>query len=111
MKTTLKIYCLALLAVLLSLEPACGPKEIGQGVSSWKPASSGGGQPAAEMMRYPLLGSSNTQKMLYHTNRPDVMEMTQKFQQSEFKQRLGLDSESEDESWQEIPKERGPFRQ
>lgn len=110
MKTLLKICCFALLLAPPAILTGCGPKEIGQGASSWKPASSGG-QPAAELMRYPVLGSNNTQKMLYHTNRPDVMEMTQKIQQSEFQRKLGLDSETESEGWREIPKERGPFRQ
>lgn len=111
MKIALKLCCLTVFFTFLALESGCGPREIGQGVSTWKPASSGGGQPAAEMMRYPLIGSSNTQKMLYNTNRPDVMEMTQKFQQSEYRRRLGLDQENESEGWQEIPKERGLFRQ
>ena len=60
------------LALLLTGLGGCGPKEIGAG-SSDEGAASGGGAPAAELMRYPMTGASARERMLYMSNRPDVM--------------------------------------
>ena len=39
--------------------------------------ASGGGAPTAEMMRYPMTGSGARERMLYLSNRPDVMQRVQ----------------------------------
>ncbi len=93
---------------VLVLLAGCGPKEIGTGLAE-TPSASGGGASAAELMRYPVTGTSNTQKMLYYTNRPDVMEMTQKWQAASYRERMGINPE--DPAYREKPQQRSPFRQ
>lgn len=88
---------------------ACGPRDIGQGMAEPEASAGAGGATTAELMRYPLTGANNTQKLLYYTNRPDVMESVQKWRVKEFQQRLGI--QPEDPEYRAVPKQRSPFRQ
>ena len=88
---------------------ACGPKEIGYGSADDGPVRRG--QNVAEVMRYPVTGADNTQKMLYHSNLPSIMEQTQRWHTIQYRRQLGLDVSPEDPEYREIPKQRSPFRQ
>lgn len=98
-----------LILFLLALLFACGPKEIGQGVaeeSGLAPEATG-----ADMLRLPMTGMNNTQKMLYWQNHPDVMANVQKWRAAKFRRQIGAAISPEDPEYREIPKQRSPFRQ
>lgn len=108
MNTATQTLCLALLAVFALA--ACGPKDIGTGTSSDYAAASPGMAPE-EQLRYPMTGMSNTQRMLYHVNRPDVMSRMQQWQMSRFSRLHGGEPAPEDPAYRAVPKQRSPFRQ
>lgn len=87
----------------------CGPREIGEGTSDL-PASTPEAS-ASDMLRYPMTGMSNTQKMLYWQNRPDVMENVQAWRREQYRRQLGLAPDPADPAYREVPKMRSPFRQ
>ncbi|WP_297047006.1 chemotaxis protein [uncultured Desulfovibrio sp.] len=98
-------------AVLLALAlGACGPREIGTG-SSEESMASGGGAPTAEMMRYPMTGSGARERMLYLSNRPDVMQRVQDWNLQGYQRRMGVQPSPEDPAYRAVPKQRSPFRQ
>lgn len=89
---------------------ACGPKEIGEGQS--QDLHPGSDRPsAAEQMRYPVLGSGNTQHMLYHYNRPEIMEKMQNWNIQQFNRLHGHDPKPEQPEYRAVPKQASPFRQ
>lgn len=88
-----------LLIPVFLLLAACGPKEIGYGLAE-EPAKGYHGAPTAEVMRYPLTGASNTQRLLYQANRPAVMEQVQKWNLAQYRKSLGLEPEQ-----QEVPEQ------
>lgn len=96
-----------LLAMALS---ACGPREIGAGSSEESPPS-GGSAPTAEMMRYPMTGASARERMLYLSNRPDVMQRVQDWNLQGYQRRMGIQPSPEDPAYRAVPKQRSPFRQ
>lgn len=98
------IYILAFITLT-----GCGPREIGQDTSYTPPVA--GGKSTAEIMRYPMTGINRTQMMLYHQNRPEVMEMIRRVHESEFKRSMGIQADPEHESYRAVPREHSPFRQ
>lgn len=88
---------------------ACGPREIGQGMSADydDPVDA----TAADAMRQPITGISNTQRMLYYCNRPDVMENVQNWKLYQYRRAMGLNPSPEDPAYRAVPKQRSPFRQ
>lgn len=103
------LLCSLVLAGLLS---ACGPKDIGAGTSSENEASPLGVN-AEDQMRYPIMGASRTQQLLYMRNRPDVMANTQQWRMQQFNRAYGLDQDvsPEDPAYRAVPKQRSPFKQ
>lgn len=108
MNRATKKFCLALLAVFALA--ACGPKDIGTGTSSDYAAASPGMAPE-EQLRYPMTGMSNTQRMLYHVNRPDVMSQMQQWQINRFSRLNGDKPDPAEPEYRAVPKQRSPFRQ
>lgn len=100
-------FAALLLCMTLS---ACGPREIGTG-SSEESMGSGGGAPSAEMMRYPMTGASARERMLYLSNRPDVMQRVQDWNLQGYQRRMGVQPSPEDPAYRAVPKQRSPFRQ
>ncbi len=99
----------ALIGLLSCCLAACGPREIGEGTSHntrLPPEATG-----ADLLRFPMTGMDNNQKMLYWQNRPDVMAGMQKIRMREFRRRMGLAPEPEDPDYRSLPKQRSPFRQ
>lgn len=88
---------------------ACGPREIGEG--STQELSGPREAAAVEALRLPVSGANNTQRMLYWTNRPDVMQNMQKWRHEKIRRSLGLAPSPEDPAYREVPKQRSPFRQ
>ena len=103
---------LALLLAALSGLSGCGPKDVGEG-SSARYESQPQGVSVEDQLRYPIYGSSNTQRMLYQQNRPDVMANTQQWRMNQFRRANGLDNavDPEDPQYRAVPKQRSPFRQ
>ena len=103
---------LALLLAATSGMAGCGPKDIGEG-SSDRYESQPQGVSVEDQLRYPIYGSSNTQRMLYYQSRPDVMANTQRLRMMQFRRMNGLDTDvnPEDEQYRAVPKQRSPFRQ
>lgn len=97
----LLIFCLVL--------SACGPREIGVGTSD--PAPVAPETAGIDALRMPVTGVSNTEKMLYWQNRPDIMENTQRWRQEQFRRYMGLKPDPENPAYREIPKQKSPFRQ
>lgn len=95
------------LIVASGLLPACGPKEIGQGITDYEGDQSG--VDTAEMMRYPMTGAVPIQRKLYYANKADIVENVRKWRLGEFNRRLGINPE--DPAYREIPKQRSPFKQ
>lgn len=96
-----------LLLLLICAIAACGPREVGQGSSqeqAMTPEATG-----ADLLRLPMTGMNNTQKMLYWQNRPDIMASVQKFRMDQLRRRLGI--APEDPEYRAVPKQRSPFRQ
>lgn len=102
-------FALALAFALAAL-PGCGPKDIGAG-SSEESVGTGGGQPSAELMRYPVTGASPRERMLYFNNRPDVMQQVQDWRLQSFQRRMGVQPSPEDPAYRATPKQPSPFRQ
>ena len=102
----------ALLLTAVSGLGGCGPKDISSG-SSYESESRPQGVSVEDQLRYPMYGSSNTQRMLYYQSRPDVMANTQKLRMMQFRRMNGLDTDvtPEDEQYRAVPKQRSPFRQ
>ena len=103
------LLCSLVLAGLLS---ACGPKDIGADTSS-ENESRPLGVNAEDQMRYPIMGASRTQQLLYLQNRPDVMANTQQWRMQQFNRMHGLDKDvsPEDPAYRAVPKQRSPFKQ
>lgn len=99
------------LLLIIFLLAACGPREVGQGTSEEAGYVGAGAQSTAEFMRYPVAGASRTQRYLYYSNQPDVMERVRQWRLSEFRTRMGFEPSPEDPAYREVPKERSPFRQ
>ncbi|MDE5879535.1 MAG: chemotaxis protein [Desulfovibrio sp.] len=89
---------------------ACGPKEIGEG-SSRESAGTGGGQPSAELMRYPMTGASARERMLYYNTRPDIVQQVQDWRLQSIQRQMGIKPSPEDPAYRAVPKQRSPFRQ
>lgn len=98
-----------LLAMPLLLLCACGPREIGQGSS--EPPSGEGNYSVAEQMRQPMTGFNNTQRMLYHYNRPDVMEKVRNWRIDQFQRQMGIAPSPDDPAYRAVPKQKSPFRE
>ena len=66
-----------------------------------------------DQLRYPVYGSSNTQRMLYLQNRPDVMANVQQWRMMQFRRTNGLEpvTDPENPQYRAVPKQRSPFRQ
>lgn len=95
--------------VFVLLLCACGPKEIGEGTSheaALTPEATG-----ADMLRLPMTGMNNNQKMLYWYNHPDIMAGMQRFRMERMRRAMGLAPEPESPEYRAIPKQRSPFRQ
>ena len=90
---------------------ACGPKDIGSGTASELPSD--GPLTAAETMRRPMTGSGSTQHLLYHYNRPEVMDELRERQRLHIIRMHGGRGEisPEDPEYRTMPKQRSPFRQ
>ena len=103
------ILCSLALAGLLS---ACGPKDIGAGTSSDNETAPLGIS-AEDHMRYPIMGASRTQQLLYLQNRPDIMANTQQWRMQQFNRIHGLDKDvsPEDPAYRAVPRQRSPFPQ
>ena len=97
---------------LASLLTGCGPKDIGAG-SSGDAAATAQGVAAEDQLRYPIMGSSRTQQLLYMQNRPDVMANTQQWRLQQFNRAHGLDRDQNPEhpEYRGFPKQRSPFKQ
>lgn len=108
MNTATKNLRLALVAVFALA--GCGPADIGTGSSSDHVAASPGLAPE-EQLRYPMTGMSNTQHMLYHVNRPEVMHRMQQWQMSRFSRLNEQKPDPRDPAYRAVPKQRSPFRQ
>ncbi|MFT3959150.1 MAG: chemotaxis protein [Desulfovibrio sp.] len=110
-RKTLACLFVVLLAAVGGLG-GCGPKDIGAGSSS-ENDSQPQGVSVEDQLRYPVYGSSNTQRMLYYQNRPDVMVNMQKLRMQQFRRMNGLDTDvsPEDPQYRSVPKQRSPFRQ
>lgn len=105
MKYYVRVYILFCLIFL----SACGPREIGQNSSSDKPLIPEA--TAADLLRLPITGMNNTQRLLYWQNRPEVMMTMQKLQTEQFRRRMGLTPSPDNPQYREIPRQRSPFRQ
>lgn len=99
-----------ILAFSLTTLGGCGPREIGTG-SSGESGASGGGASSAELMRYPMTGASTRERMLYLSNRPDVMQQVQDWNLQGYQRRMGVQPSPEDPAYRAVPKQRSPFRQ
>ena len=107
------VACLfALLLAAVGGLGGCGPRDIGAGSSS-ESDSQPQGVSVEDQLRYPIYGSSNTQRMLYMQNRPDIMANTQQWRIEQFRRTHGLDNaaDPEDPQYRAVPKQRSPFRQ
>lgn len=102
MRTTL------LLILIFPLLAACGPREIGGGRAEEYYA---GGATAADAMRFPMTGASNTEKTLYYYNKPEVMERVSEWRRAEYLKRMGVSPAPEDPAYREKPRGRSPFKQ
>lgn len=102
----MKVSILIVLAILLA---ACGPREIGEG--STAEASNPPGATGADMLRLPMSGANNTQKLLYWVNHPDVVQNIQNWRREKFYKSLGIAPNPEDPAYREVPKQKSPFRQ
>lgn len=60
-------------------------------------------------MRLPMTGASNTQRMLYYYNRPEIMQQMRSMQLSRYNRMLGISPE--DPAYRSVPEQRSPFRQ
>ena len=100
-----KYIFMGILTILLA--GGCGPKEPGTGLSS--DAALAPRPTSAELLRQPITGMNNTQKMLYWQNRPDVMENIQNWRLGVMKHKMGISPE--DPAYREVPKQLSPFRQ
>ena len=102
----------ALLLTAVSGLGGCGPKDISSG-SSYESESRPQGVSVEDQLRYPMYGSSNTQRMLYMQNRPDIMANTQQWRIQQFRRAQGLENaaDPEDPQYRAVPKQRSPFRQ
>ena len=110
-----KKSAICLLAMLLTAAgglAGCGPKDIGEG-SSAANDSHPQGVSVEDQLRYPIYGSSNTQRMLYLQNRPDIMDNVQRMRMMQFRRANGLDqtTDPEDPQYRAVPKQPSPFRQ
>ncbi|WP_022655846.1 hypothetical protein [uncultured Desulfovibrio sp.] len=104
-----KFAFLLLTALLTGLAlTGCGPKDVGTHSSSNE--EHGALPPPAEQMRYPMTGTSNTQRMLYYYNRPDVMNW-QDLRISHFNRLTVGQPSPENPAYRAAPKQRSPFRQ
>ena len=103
------VLCSLALAGLLA---ACGPKDVGESTSIANEALSPGVN-VEDQMRYPIMGSSRTQQLLYLQNRPDIMANTQQWRLRQFNAIHGLDKDvsPEDPEYRAVPKQRSPFKQ
>jgi len=106
---------LCLFALLFSLAGGlcgCGPKDIGAGTSS-DDESHPQGVSTEDQLRYPMFGSSSTQRMLYYQNRPETMVNMQQWQRQQMRHMNGLDEavDPSDPQYRAVPKQRSPFRQ
>ena len=104
-----------LLALLLAASggmAGCGPKDVGEG-SAARYEAHPQGVSVEDQLRYPMYGSSNTQRMLYLQNRPDVMANVQQWRTNQIRRSNGLDNaaDPEDPQYRAVPKQRSPFRQ
>ncbi|WP_291439523.1 chemotaxis protein [Desulfovibrio sp.] len=97
---------------LTCLLAGCGPKDIGAGTSGDAPATAQG-VATEDQLRYPIMGSSRTQQLLYIQNRPDIMANTQQWRLQQFNRAHGLDREQNPEhpEYRAVPKQRSPFKQ
>ena len=102
--------CALVLALALASLAACGPKEIGAG-SSVESTEAGGGAPSAELMRYPMTGANARERMLYLSNRPDIMQQVQDWRIRSYQRMMGVQPSPEDPAYRAVPKQRSPFRQ
>lgn len=111
-KKTATTCLLALLITATGGLAGCGPKDVGED-SSARYESQPQGVSVADQLRYPMYGSSNTQRMLYLQNRPDVMANTQQWRINQFRRANGMDSatDPEDPQYRAVPKQSSPFRQ
>ena len=103
-----RTFWIGAVAILGLFVSACGPKDIESGLPEEENHYSET-PTAAEQMRYPMLGTSLTQRMLYHYNRPDVMENTQKWQVQEFHRLHGGGTESNPEGYKTDTHQFSPF--
>lgn len=88
----------------------CGPKEIGEGTSEYVSETPRDAS-TAENMRYPMIGASRAQHMLYYYNKPDVMQNYQNWRLGQFQRMMGIKPAPEDPAYRAVPKQRSPFRQ
>lgn len=102
------IFLATALAFFCILIPACGPKDIGSGITA-EDYHISTSPTAAEQMRFPMLGAGPTQRRLYYYNRPDVMENTQRWRVQEFNRLHGTRSESKPEESEGTPRQLSPF--
>lgn len=61
------------------------------------------------MMRFPMMGANQREKMLYYYNRPDVMQRVQELNRLGYMQRMGINPE--DPAYRAVPKQASPFRE
>lgn len=102
----MKILILLLFAILIA---GCGPREIGEG--SALEAASPPEATGADMLRLPMSGANNTQKLLYWVNHPDVVQNVQNWRREQYRRAMGLAPSPEDPAYREVPRQKSPFRQ
>ena len=89
---------------------ACGPKEPGEGLATEMPDSRGG-YSAAENMRLPLTGTNHNERLLYHYNRPELIENMQRWRNEQFRRHTGEEAQPVAPAFNGLQRAPSPFRQ
>lgn len=111
MKNTLHTLRIIGVVLLLTTLAACGPKEVGEGMSSdyYNASSREPSTSVAEHSRYPTDGTAPVQRRLFLMNQPVEQQRVIQRHRDYMNHRLGINPD-QPQPMDEQPKQRSPFR-